>query len=234
MSFRQSFTVAALVALPSLVSSSGVNVYWGQHGSGDLATACEDPSFDFITLGFVNLSPENGGSTGYPGTNFGGHCWAEWYEADGSSSKLLSECPSLTPGIAVCQQLGKKVLLSIGGVYSPIDGSDYTVSSWDNGVAFAEFIWGAFGPRDSEWVALDKPRPFDDGTTYNAVDGYDFDLESSLGTCSLFQIAPLDLLHTNLKSSRRRGIRRDDHQAERPDQRLRAGRYHHCCSPVPP
>lgn len=192
MHFRQSFAVAALVAVPTLVSSSSVNVYWGQNGDGDLATACQDPSFDYITLGFVNLSPENDGVTGYPGTNFGAHCWAEWYEADGSTSSLLSECPSLTPGIAVCKQLGKKVLLSIGGVYDPLVGDDYTISTWDNGVAFAEFVWGAFGPRDSHWVTSGKPRPFDDGTTYNAVDGYDFDLESSLGKPRLCCLILLD------------------------------------------
>lgn len=180
MHFRQSFVAAAIVAAPTLVSASSVNVYWGQNGDGDLATACEDPSIDYITLGFVNISPENGGVTGYPGTNFGAHCWAEWYEADGSASNLLSECPHLTPGIAVCQQLGKKVLISIGGVYDVI-GDNYRVSSWDNGVEFAKFMWGAFGPIDSAWVEAGKPRPFDDGTTSNAVDGYDFDIESSLG-----------------------------------------------------
>lgn len=184
MQFRQSLTLAALAVVPSLVSSSSVNVYWGQHGDADLATACQDSSIEYITLGFVNVSPENGGSTGYPGDNFGGHCWAEYYEVGETTSQLLSECPSLTPGIAVCQQLGKKVLLSVGGVYDS-SKSDYSVSSWDNGVAFAEFIFGAFGPRTSDWVALGKPRPFDDGTTYNAVDGYDFDLESSLGMCSI-------------------------------------------------
>lgn len=181
MLFRQSFVAAALVAVPTLVSASSVNVYWGQNGNGDLATACQDPSIEYITLGFVNISPENGGVTGYPGTNFGAHCWAEWYETDGTASSLLSECPSLTPGIATCQQLGKKVLISIGGVYDIISGN-YRVSSWDNGVEFAQFMWGAFGPGDSAWIEAGKPRPFDDGTIINAVDGYDFDLESSLGT----------------------------------------------------
>ncbi|KUI56008.1 Endochitinase A [Cytospora mali] len=179
MHFRQSFVVAALAAVPTLASPSSVNVYWGQNGGGSLATACQDSSIEFITLGFVNISPENGGSSGYPGTNFGAHCWAEWYDVDGVATNLLSECPSLTPGIAVCQQLGKKVLISIGGVYDII-GDNYRVSSWENGVAFAEFMWGAFGPRDADWVEAGKPRPFDDGTTYNAVDGYDFDIESSL------------------------------------------------------
>ncbi|KAK2600508.1 hypothetical protein N8I77_010035 [Diaporthe amygdali] len=175
MHFHESLAVAALAAVPVLATSSSVNVYWGQQGNGDLATACQDPSIDYITLGFVNLSPENGGATGYPGNNFGAHCWAEKYSVDGQTSELLTTCPSLTPGIAVCQGLGKKVLLSIGGVYSAY--SNYTVSTEENGVAFAEFIFGAFGPYTEDWAG--KPRPFDNGDNHNVVDGYDFDLESS-------------------------------------------------------
>ncbi|KKY33220.1 putative glycoside hydrolase family 18 protein [Diaporthe ampelina] len=172
---RESLVVAALAAVPVLATSSSVNVYWGQQGNGDLATACQDPSVDYITLGFINISPENGGPAEYPGTNFGAHCWAEKYSVDGHTSELLSTCPSLTPGIAVCQELGKKVLLSIGGVYTAY--SNYTVSSPENGVAFAEFVWGAFGPYSEAWAG--KPRPFDNGDKHNAVDGFDFDLESS-------------------------------------------------------
>ncbi|KAH8750156.1 glycoside hydrolase superfamily [Diaporthe sp. PMI_573] len=172
---RESLVVAALAAAPVLATPSSVNVYWGQQGNGELATACQDPSVDYITLGFVNISPENGGPTEYPGTNFGAHCWAEKYSVDGHTSELLTTCPSLTPGIAVCQGLGKKVLLSIGGVYSAY--SNYTVSTPMNGVAFAEFVWGAFGPYAEDWAG--KPRPFDNGDQHNAVDGFDFDLESS-------------------------------------------------------
>lgn len=177
MYLRESLAVAALAAAPVLATSSSVNVYWGQQGNGDLATACQDSSVDYITLGFVNVSPENGGPSGYPGSNFGAHCWAEWYSAGGYTSKLLSTCPSLTPGIAVCQGLGKKVLLSIGGEYT--DASNYTVSSAKNGADFAEFIYGAFGPYTEAWAG--KPRPFDDGDNHNAVDGFDFDLESASG-----------------------------------------------------
>ncbi|POS81205.1 hypothetical protein DHEL01_v200416 [Diaporthe helianthi] len=175
MYLSESFVVAALAAAPVLATGSSVNVYWGQQGNGDLATACQDPSIDYITLGFVNISPENGGPTEYPGTNFGAHCWADKYSADGHTSQLLSTCPSLTPGIAVCQGLGKKVLLSIGGVYGAY--SNYTVSTPVNGVEFAQFVWGAFGPYTEAWAG--KPRPFDHGDQHNAVDGFDFDLESS-------------------------------------------------------
>lgn len=158
--------------------ASSVNVYWGQAGMDNLGTVCQnDDSFDYITLGFIDISPENGGESGYPGNNFAGHCWASYYSHNGVQSQLLSECPYLTPGIKACQDLGKKVLLSIGGAYT--SGSNYTVSSYEKGQEFGSFIWGAFGPYNQSWVDNGGPRPFDDGTTLNAVDGYDFDLESA-------------------------------------------------------
>lgn len=161
--------------------ASSVNVYWGQAGAESLGTVCQnDDSFDYITLGFVNTSPENGGASGYPGDNFAGHCWASYYNSQtGAQSQLLSECPYLTPGIKTCQDLGKKVLISIGGVYSST--SNYTISTYEKGQEFGAFMWGAFGPYNQAWVDAGNPRPFDDGTTHNAVDGYDFDLESTEG-----------------------------------------------------
>lgn len=160
--------------------ASSVNVYWGQAGMDNLGTVCQNnDSFDYITLGFIDISPENGGESGYPGNNFAGHCWASYYSHNGVQSQLLSECPYLTPGIKTCQDLGKKVLLSIGGAYT--SGSNYTVSSYEKGQEFGSFLWGAFGPYNQSWVDNGGPRPFDDGTTLNAVDGYDFDLESAEG-----------------------------------------------------
>lgn len=180
MHFREALTVAALAASLVLAGDPSVNVYWGQAGDGDLATACASDAFEYITLSFVNLSPENGGPTGYPGTNFAAHCWATVYTVDGEASELLSDCKVIQAGIAPCQQLGKKVLLSVGGVASSV--SNYTVSSAENGIEFAYFLYGAFGPYVDTWG--DAPRPFDDttdGVVHNAVDGYDFDIESYTG-----------------------------------------------------
>jgi chitinase len=77
--------------------------------------------------------------------------------------------------INFCKEQGVKVLLSIGGVYNPVLGSDYEVSSPENGVEFADFLWGAFGPFQESWTG---PRPFDASPTeHTVVDGFDFDIE---------------------------------------------------------
>ncbi|KAK0628714.1 glycoside hydrolase superfamily, partial [Bombardia bombarda] len=78
--------------------------------------------------------------------------------------------------ILTCQSLGKKVLLSIGGVFNATSGSDYTVSTVTKGNEFANFLWGAFGPLKSTWTG---PRPFDFGGETVKFDGFDFDIEKN-------------------------------------------------------
>ncbi|KAF4490156.1 endochitinase 2 precursor [Fusarium agapanthi] len=157
--------------------SLGLNGYWGQLGSDSLKSYC-DSAPEYVTLSFVNQAPEHTES-GYPGTNFAGHCAAGVYSnKDGVASSLLSECYTIKEGIPYCQERGVKVLLSIGGVYNEA-GSNYKVATDDKGVDFAGFLYKAFGPYDQSW---DGPRPFDsdDGTTRPAVDGFDFDIEHDL------------------------------------------------------
>lgn len=177
-SFKTSL-VAALAVVPAMATASNapssVNVYFGQNGNAYLSDVCDDDSLEYITLGFVNVSPENGGGAGYPGTNFANHCWAGNYDNNGYVSDLLNDCPYLNPSVDTCQSVyKKKILLSIGGVLT--EDSNYTVSTPENGVEFANFIWGAFGPYDPSWE--DKPRPFDHDDVHVAVDGYDFDIEA--------------------------------------------------------
>lgn len=179
MFFRETFLAAVFTAVPALATANSVNVYFGQNGGANLTDVCADPSFEYITVGFINTSPENAGQSGYPGDNFAAHCWAGYYSDNGIESELLNDCPYLVPGIEICQkEYGKKVLLSIGGYTE--DGS-YSISSYENGVEFATFIWGAFGPYTETWG--DQPRPFDSADSHVAVDGYDFDLEWTGGKC---------------------------------------------------
>ena len=118
----------------------------------------------------MNESPEHGGPTGYPGTNFAAHCPSTTYSVNGQPSDLLANCTDLITGIPACHAAGTKVLLSIGGVYDPSVGDDYAVSTVANGEAFATFLWYAFGPPDPTWTG---PRPFGS----SSVDGFDFDIE---------------------------------------------------------
>lgn len=149
-------------------------VYWGQGpNQARLVETCKDPSVDVVVLGFVNQFPDNEGSGGYPGTNFGNACGEETYKNNGVSTKLRSNCPNIGPDIKTCQQTyGKKVLLSLGGG-APVD---YYVKNPASAENFANFLWGAFGPQTPEWTNADKPRPFGDAV----VDGFDFDIESEI------------------------------------------------------
>lgn len=77
-------------------------------------------------------------------------------------------CPFIGPDVIECQKTyGKKIFLSIGGGYP----ADYFFSSDANARAFADFIWGAWGPVNSSWTG---PRPWGNAV----VDGFDFDIES--------------------------------------------------------
>lgn len=138
-----------------------------------MAEYCASDSIDYVTLGFVNQSPEHGNGTDYPGTNFAAHCAAGVYYNNGQRSQLLQDCSFIKADIKTCQSLGKKVLLSIGGVYS--DSNDYSLSSVTKGQEFADFMFEAFGPYQEGY---NGPRPFDPSTTEHvSVDGFDFDIE---------------------------------------------------------
>ena len=175
-------TLAALAAVPALATPA-VNVYWGQKGDGEserLRAYCDAPGFDYVTVGFVNRAPSQDESgSGYPGTNFGSFCDAIYYKHNGVNTNLNSECGVISADIRYCQGKGKKVLLSIGGTFA--QDSDYTIRSGDEAKAFADFIWGAYGPYTPAWGS--KPRPFDDlyiadeGEEHFVFDGFDFDLE---------------------------------------------------------
>ncbi|KAH8882698.1 glycoside hydrolase, partial [Thozetella sp. PMI_491] len=170
----KSIALAALSAIPALASPA-VNVYFGQSGFNRLSSYCQQDGFEYITLAFVNNSPEQDDSgLNYPGTNFGAHCSGDVYinSANDKASKLLSGCSLIAEDIPVCQALGKKVLLSIGGAW--IDGTNYTVTGTQRGQDFAKFLWGAFGPYSSTWTG---PRPFDINGPKVSVDGFDFDIE---------------------------------------------------------
>lgn len=125
----------------------------------------------------MNNSPENGNGTNYPGTNFAAHCAADVYVKSGRNSKLLSGCSFIKEDIQKCQQLGKKVLLSIGGEYTAT--SNYTLTSNQNGLDFAEFLYKSFGPYKQGYTG---PRPFDpSSTSHTCLDGFDFDIETKFG-----------------------------------------------------
>jgi chitinase len=103
------------------------------------------------------------------------------YVIDGVTTGLLANCHQIVEDIPLCQEAGKKIFLSLGGA-TPASGQ--VIDSEESAVDFANFLWGAFGPVDSEWTAQGLPRPFDD----IVVDGFDFDIEwgTDFGTYPFF------------------------------------------------
>jgi len=102
-----------------------------------------------------------------------------------SLNALPTTCPYIQQDIPICQKLGKKILLSLGGA---AETGHYQLTGSSDGVAFAEWVWGAYGPYNQTWIDLNPAtnlRPFDRGW-YNTdmssdyqidIDGFDFDIE---------------------------------------------------------
>ncbi|KZF20453.1 glycoside hydrolase family 18 protein, partial [Xylona heveae TC161] len=148
--------------------ASNLAVYWGEGANQKrLSHFCDSSSIDIIPLSFMNVFPDQGAG-GWPGMTFGNACGASTYTApDGTPTQLLSDCQTLVEDIPYCQARGKKVLLSFGGSWPP----GYYIKNDTTAVNFADFVWGAFGPKKDSWTG---PRPFGDVS----LDGFDFDIES--------------------------------------------------------
>ncbi|PLB43154.1 glycoside hydrolase [Aspergillus steynii IBT 23096] len=180
MFFQRAFAVgtavSCLVASASAFdaqSKSNIAVYYGQgYDQPRLREICQDASVDIINLGFINVFPGQGAG-GWPGSNFANQCDGTTYEIGGVKTQLLSGCHQLAEDIPLCQAAGKKVLLSLGGA-TP---DNQRILSENEALLFTDFLWGAFGPIDDAWVAMDGPRPFGDVV----VDGFDFDIEHNGG-----------------------------------------------------
>ena len=167
------FAVATLATTVSAAfnaaAKTNVITYWGQGANQDrLLTTCQNPSYDIINIGFVNVFPDQGAG-GWPGTNFGNACWGDVYENKGVNTSLLKTCPNIGPDVIACQQTyGKKIFLSIGGG----EPTNYYIKNGKSGKSFANFLWAAFGPSSA--AKANVPRPWGDA----GVDGFDFDIEN--------------------------------------------------------
>ncbi|XP_071904381.1 acidic endochitinase-like [Coffea arabica] len=145
--------LTSLLMISSLTRSSegaGIAVYWGQNGNeGSLEEACRSGNYDYVNIAFL----VSFGSGQTPELNLAGHC-------------IPSPCTFLSSQIEVCQSLGIKVLLSLGGggagagrgpiLASPEDARDVAAYLWNNYLG---------GQSDS--------RPLGAAV----LDGIDFDIE---------------------------------------------------------
>ncbi|RDW82575.1 glycoside hydrolase family 18 protein [Coleophoma cylindrospora] len=202
--FASLFLVNLSVANFTGSSKTNVGVYWGQ-GPDQLPLShfCQQATIDVITLAFVDVFPAQG--NGYPGTNFGNQCWGYPYVYSGPgntprNNSLQAVCPQMVADIPICQNTyGKKIILSLGG-----GTNGYQLTGAANGIAFADFLWGAFGPQTTAWKGAGKPRPFD-GAKGQAVevDGFDFDIELPSTDSSVGYIAMINRLRSNFATAKK-------------------------------
>ena len=123
---------------------------------------------DIIPIGFVNIFPDQAGG---PGNNYGNACGSPlWVSPSGQQTQMLTECSQIAEDIKTCQAAGKKIFASIGGA---APGGNLLASK-ASAVAFADFLWGSYGPLQDPTLKQ-FPRPFGTDTI---VDGFDMDVES--------------------------------------------------------
>ncbi|KAK5020517.1 hypothetical protein LTR16_000950 [Cryomyces antarcticus] len=147
-------------------AADNVAVYYGVTPvttAGGLLTLCENPNIDIVNLAFLMTFF---GPSSYPTINLGPGCTGST-SAQQASAPGLMNCTTLAPEIAACQQIGKKVLVSLGGAVA----STSFVSD-DQATEFAATLWSLFGTGTIENPDL---RPFGPGVV---VDGFDIDNEN--------------------------------------------------------
>lgn len=136
-------------------ANNNIAMYWGQNSVGSqqpLASYCQSNAADIVILSFLYQFPNIQ-------LNFANACEGSFTEAG------TLHCPQIAEDIKICQGLGKKVLLSLGGA-----SGAYGFTSEDQGADFATKLWNTFGNSQDQ-----TNRPFDDAV----VDGFDFDIENN-------------------------------------------------------
>ncbi|KAI8050759.1 chitinase 1 [Thamnidium elegans] len=162
------FAAAALlssVCVEAAYTANGPNVlyYWGQNSAGGantqgtLGSYCKTGKMDGVLVSFLHIFNVGG----KPGMNLSNAC-----ETTFPGLQLL-DCPAIGTDIKICQDLGVKVILSLGGA-----SGSYSLANDAAGVTFANTLWDLFGGGSSD------TRPFGDAV----IDGIDLDIEGGPST----------------------------------------------------
>jgi chitinase len=145
-------------------------VYWGQNAAGGasgdkskyekaLGEICAaNPQYNAIVVGFISVINDPGNASGAPHISVSYHCDTP-YDA---ANPRIWRCPAIEQDIISCQQMGKKVLISIGGARG-----SYSLPNDAEGERFAQLTW------DMLLNGQGDIRPFG-GAVF---DGVDLDLE---------------------------------------------------------
>lgn len=151
-----SLRFSAIATLASVVAAKGqLALYWGQNSAltqQSLGYYCQNTEASIFLVSFLN---DFGVAT--TGMNLANACGTTFEDS------TMLHCPTVASDIALCQSLGKKVVLSLGGAYG-----NYGFSSDTQATEFADYLWNAFGGGNS------TERPFDSVK----VDGFDLDIEN--------------------------------------------------------
>lgn len=157
------------------MSDRNLAVYYGQSPATakmSLKDLCQNENVDIVVLAFLTEFFAGGG---FPKLNFGSACGGQTPEMKEAGASGLLHCPDMASHISVCQSLGKKVLLSLGGsIAVSAFASDSQASE------FATTLWDLFGAGTGVDPGL---RPF--GSV--KIDGFDvgksYRLRSVIVTC---------------------------------------------------
>lgn len=136
------------------LATDNVGVYFGHaenNNNPSMYPLCTSPDVNIVMLSF--LRQFNGPDT-QPTYDFGATC-------ESSGTSWPDSCPELATNITLCQSLGKKVFLSLGGSSSNLD-----FASADDATQSAQILWDIFGGGTSNQTT----RPFGNVT----IDGVDF------------------------------------------------------------
>lgn len=144
-------------------SSRNLAVYYGKAQNTDnpsLYDLCTNSNVDMVVMGFVR---QLNGPSALPTFGFTRYCKTPATVTD----KSRVYCPDMAANITLCQSMGKKLLISLGGSVSNL-----TLDSVSDAQEAASILWNVFGAG----TASSALRPF--GNV--AVDGFDFgEIETS-------------------------------------------------------
>lgn len=162
---RSSFNSSAATPTPVFPQPKSKHkelvVYYGQSAATaetTLLQMCENENVDMVILAFLT---HFSGPAAYPTIDFGAACGGQTPKMQNAGAAGLLSCPLLASYIAQCQELGKKVLLSLGGGIS-----DVSLPDDENAKTVAKQLWNLFGAGKGEDPGL---RPFGN----IALDGFD-------------------------------------------------------------
>ena len=130
-------------AIPAVASVKSI-MYWGQNKLGvagfstmeepSLLTVCQQTSHEVIVIAFIK---KHFSTSGIPGLELGRHCTKTVFSGDKFGVDFYPlKCTQVESDIRQCQNMGKKVLISI----SPLD----ILSSTNQGQMSAQNVWNYY------------------------------------------------------------------------------------------